>query len=317
MVLGRWAYDHFQVPYVIDYIDPWVADHYRGVPKSQRPRNWWLADVLSKTLEPYALRKAADIVGVSRGTTVGVIERYAWMSECKGADIPYGGEPEDFEYLRRHPQKQEIFQKGDGLFHISSVGRGGADLKQALRAVFHGLRNGLDKSPELFGRVRIHFVGTSYAPDASGRYGVLPLAEEYGLQNHVTEHPQRVAYLTALQVLLDSDALLAVGSDAPHYTASKIFPYVLAQRSLLAVYHEQSSVVEIVRTSNAGTAVTFNETKSEEQVHGEVEAALRELVSNGGRQPDTNWDRFSQYTTKAMSARLAKVFDRVVGSSRN
>jgi hypothetical protein len=256
----------------------------------------------------------ADIVGVSRGTTVGVIERYEWMSDRQGADIPYGGEPEDFEYLRLHPQKQEIFQKGDGLFHISSVGRGGADLKRALRAVFHGFRKGLEQSPECFERVRIHFVGTSYAPDASGRYGILPLAEEFGLQNYVTEHPQRVPYLTALQVLLDSDALLAVGSDAPHYTASKIFPYVLARRPLLAVYHEKSSVVEIVRASNAGTAVTFDEAKSEEQVHGEAEAALRDLVATGGREPETDWNRFSEYTTRAMSARLAKVFDGVVGS---
>jgi hypothetical protein len=49
-----------------------------------------------------------------------------------------------------------------------------------------------------------------------------------------------------MQILLDSHALLVLGSESAHYTASKIFPYILANRPLLAVFHEESSVVRIL-----------------------------------------------------------------------
>jgi len=62
----------------------------------------------------------------------------------------------------------------------------------------------------------------------------------------LTEQPRRIPYLASLQVMIDSHALLLVGSDEPHYTPSKVFPYVLAERPLLAVFHEDSSVVRIL-----------------------------------------------------------------------
>lgn len=313
MLLGRLIYDRFHIPYVVDYIDPWVTEYYQRLPRSQRPPKWFLADLLSRTVEPFALRKVAEIVGVSQGTTDGVIERYPWLNASQGSEIPYGGEPGDFEYLRRAPRRQNIFRKDDGLLHISYVGRGGTDMKRALSSVFHSFRSGLETSPELFERVRLHFVGTSYAPDATGRYEVLPLAQECGVSAYVTEAPGRVAYLEALQVLLDSDALLVVGSDSPHYTASKIFPYIMARKPLLAVFHKMSSVVAIVRDTHAGAVVTFDETKPDSQVTDEVGSAFRNLVvSARGCEPSTDWEQFARYTTRAMTARLAGVFDRVI-----
>ena len=49
----------------------------------------------------------------------------------------------------------------------------------------------------------------------------------------------------------------AVGSELPYYTPSKIFPFILAERPLLAIFHEKSSAVRIVRESGAGTVVAF------------------------------------------------------------
>ena len=41
---------------------------------------------------------------------------------------------------------------------------------------------------------------------------------------------ERVAHLDALQIALDSDAVVVIGSDASHYTASKVFPYILSEK---------------------------------------------------------------------------------------
>ena len=315
MLLGRLARERFGIPYVVDYIDPWVTDSYLRVPRAERPPKWLAADLLSRKLEPVALRKVAHLTAVSRGTTDGILPRYPWLDASHATEIPYGGESADFDYLNRHPRCQSIFRKPDGFTHISYVGRGGHDMRTALRGIFRCLQAGVSGSPELFANVRLHFVGTTYAPDGASQYQVLPLAKEFGLESYVTEHPARVSYLDAIQILLDSDALLAVGSDSAHYTASKIFPYILARRPLLAVYHEASTVVDIVRAGKGGTVVTFSESKPEAQFLGELQTALRNLVVSAKRTEPTGIGLPAAYTTRAMAARLAHVFDGVLSSA--
>ena len=72
----------------------------------------------------------------------------------------------------------------------------------------------------------------------------------------MSEHPARLPYLEALQVLLDSTSVLVLGSDAPHYTASKVFPGILARRPLLAIFHRASSVVDILHRTRAGQVIS-------------------------------------------------------------
>jgi hypothetical protein len=54
----------------------------------------------------------------------------------------------------------------------------------------------------------MHFVGTTYASKAEGLYQVLPIARECGVDDIVEERPGRVQHLDAIQILLDSDALV-------------------------------------------------------------------------------------------------------------
>lgn len=313
MVLGRLAYRKFGIPYVIDYIDPWGTPYYWKLPRSQRPPKWALASAMARLLEPFALRRAAHVVGVSKGTTDFVVGKYPWLRESDATEIPYGGEPRDWEYIRAHARANPIFNPSDGLLHVSYVGRGGADMIPALRAVFTAVKNGLQTNPAVFGRLRLHFVGTAYGPDGQGREQVLPLAREVGIDNLVQEHPGRVAYLDAMQVLSDSHALLVVGSEQPHYTASKIFPYILACKPLLAVFHRASSVVSILRETGAGDPVTFSEQDSLSGKIDEVASRLRQLLLlPSGFRPATRWQAFEAYTARAMTARLAAVFDKVV-----
>src|SRR6185503_16191420 len=95
-------------------------------------------------------------------------------------------------------------------------------------------------------RLRLHFFGTSNqsTPDA---YRVLPLAREYGVADAVTESPGRLDYLEALSVLTHASGILLLGTSERHYTASKLYPALLAARPILALFHEASSVVSILR----------------------------------------------------------------------
>ena len=315
MVLGRMALRKFGIPYVIDYIDPWVTDYYKKLPRNQRPPKWMFADALSRVLEPVSIKKVAHITGVSKGTTDSVVQRYSWLSEVDATEIPYGAEAQDFDYVRKAPRKNLIFDSSDGLFHLSSVGACIPGMHESVRAIFKAVQLGLNQSPEKFKRLRIHFVGTSYAANGHSPKPVMALAQEAGLEDHVDEHPKRIPYLDSLQVMLDSDALFLVGTDEPHYTASKVFPYILAGRPLLAVFHEDSSVVQILKGARAGDVVTFNAMQSP-QLHKDRIFRILEQLLSGNCQPSPEWGAVEPFTTRAMTARLVESFERVLSAKQ-
>ena len=312
MVLGRLAHARFGIPYVIDYIDPVVTDYYWKLSPSRRPPKYAMAYALARLMEPFALKHVSQLVGVDTSYTADAFARYKWLAGVETTGIPYGGEPADFQYLRDHPRPNRFFDKNDGLLHVSYVGRGGVDILPVLRVVFQAIKLGLQHAPELFDRLRLHFVGTTYAPDAAGQYQMLPAAKDAGIESVVDEHPGRVPYLDAMQILLDSHALLVLGSESAHYTASKIFPYILANRPLLAVFHEQSSVVRILQETQAGQVVTFGNSCSVAEKTEEIAKLLQLMLSlPRGYRPPMRWESFEPYTARAMTSRLAQVFDKV------
>lgn len=316
IVLGRLAHARFGIPYILDYNDPIRTEYYWKLPRAQRPPKWALVYAMYRFLEPFALKRVDQLVGVDNSYMAGLFDNYKWLNGVQATPVAFGVEPSDFEYVRQHPRPNPVFDRKDGLFHISSVGRGGPDMIAALRALFTAIRVGRQSAPELYRRVRIHFVGTTYAPKAEGLYQVLPVARECGVDDIVEEHPGRVQHLDAIQLLLDSDALVVVGSEAPHYTASKIFPYILAAKPMLAIFHEESSAVRLLQETGAGNAVTFGPGRPPLSVVGEIGTALQELLRlPTGWRPATNWEKFEPYSARAVTARLAKVFDRTVQST--
>lgn len=315
MILGPMAHKKFGIPYVIDYIDPWVTEYYWKLPRKQRPPKWPMAYALSRLVEPYALKKVSHITGVSKGTTDSVINRYSWLTENDATEIPYGAAAEDFSYLRLHPRKNINFDPRDGLLHVSYVGACIPGMYSAVRALFAGVRLGLEQEAELFGRLRLHFVGTSYAAHGNGQRSVAGIAREMGLEAYVDEAPARVAYLDSLQIMLDSHGLVLVGSDEPHYTASKVFPYLLSQRPLLAIFHEESSIVDVMQKSETGRTVAFNLAEPPEMHSRQILEELRWMLTyrshENSRLPSEALVRF---TTRAMALRLAVAFDKSLSS---
>jgi len=313
IALGRLAHMRFGVPYILDYNDPILTDYYWKVPKSKRPPKWALVYAMYRFLEPFALKRVDQLIGVDDAYMAGLFKNYAWLRGIKATPVAFGVEPQDFEYVRRHPRRNPLFTPNDGLFHMSYVGRGGPDMISALRALFTAVQRGREKLPQLYKRLRIHFVGTTYAPNAQGKYQVLPVAHECGVEDMIEENPGRVQHLDAIQILLDSDALVAIGSESPHYTASKLFPYILAAKPLLAVFHEESSAVKLLEETRAGDAITFSAERPPLSVVGEIEVALQELLTApAGALPATDWKKFQPFTARAVTAKLVEVLDRTV-----
>ena len=76
-------------------------------------------------------------------------------------------------------------------------------------------------------------------------------------------------YLQGLRLLADAHFCVMLGSDDPAYSPSKVYPYLMTGRPFVAVLHEASPVLPLLRQSGAGVVATF------------VDAASRDAVAAG------------------------------------
>jgi hypothetical protein len=104
--------------------------------------------------------------------------------------------------------------------------------------------------------------------------------------------------------------LLLIGSEEPHYTASKIYPYIMARRPLLAVFREASSVCDVLHRTNAGFAVPLTSDVAESQRLAFT--AWSDILNRIPFQPDTDWSEFQQYSAREMAKQQCELFDEVL-----
>jgi hypothetical protein len=241
--------------------------------------------------------------------------RYPWIPESHCLTLPFGASEQDYAVAREAGLENTFFTPGDGLLHGVYAGCLGTAMQFACESICRALRAGLSESPELFRRLRLHFVGTDYAAGDRARETIRPIAAELGVAEFVQEHPQRIPYFSALQLLNQADFLLVPGSSDSGYTASKLAPYILARKPLLAVFHERSSVPHTLRATEAGDVVTFADADGTERTGRRLLGAWTELLRRLPFVPPTNWEAFERYSARAMTRRMCGLFDQVTGEA--
>lgn len=321
MTLGKRWYRRFGVPYVLDFQDPWNSSyHLNGSTPKQKnnhPPGGWLkygiTQLLARLCEPQAMQAVSHIISVSPTYPEILQQRYSWLHSDQFMVLPFGAPEHDFAQLHQLNIRQSIFDPSDGKKHWVYVGRGGADMATALRILFLGIQSSRQCYPDLWRDIQLHFVGTSYAPDHLAVKTVEAIAQDYGVADLVAEHTHRIPYFEAQQLLVESDAIIMIGSDDPSYTASKLYPCVLAKKPILAIFHEQSSAVEILNRCRVGRVLTFAQGISPTNRRSEITAYLDELLRLPRHyQPSTCWDAFHPYTAREMTRQLCAVFEQTV-----
>jgi hypothetical protein len=228
------------------------------VPPGGRLR-YGLAAALNRWMEPRVLRECSGYTSVSAAYPRQLHERYSWAADIPHEVIPFPGSERDFERVRKESEPQEQFDTTDGKAHWVYVGRGGKDMETAARALFAALAAESSRNAGLRNGVMIHFIGTSYAPVGKGRPSIAPIAAEFGLQDMVMENTDRISYRETLRCLTQADALLALCSNDPGYTASKIYPCLLAGKPLLAICHRESGVAQVIAEAGGAVCATFGQ----------------------------------------------------------
>jgi hypothetical protein len=260
-------------------------------------------------LEPLTLRGADHVISVSPAYPEVLRTRYPFLRHDQFTVLPFGAPEHDFAVLPSLGGGQRVFDPNDGYEHWLYVGVCGDVMRRSLEALFQALYRARQCDPARFERVRLHFVGTAYAEAGRGRKSVEPVAQACGVSDLVDERVERIPYFEALHCLRDADVLLVVGSDDPGYTASKLYPYILARKPLLAIFHERSSVIDVLRRTRAGTAVSF---ASDDPTGAVADRVYDAAFAKPMAVPDTDWAAFAQYTAREMAARQCEVFDRVL-----
>ncbi|MDF1734035.1 MAG: glycosyltransferase [Minwuia sp.] len=299
----------FGVPFVVDLQDPWRNDYYLSLPREKRPRKFAFDYWQKSRLEARTMPEAAGVLAVSEPYIRTVQERYPALRGRPELTLPFAAALGDMDIARTLPEVRTGASGGTSQVVVRYVGRGGPDMAKALTILFRALRR------ETFSRLRFEFYGTSYARAGHGVRTILPVAVQEGVADQVREIPDRLPYFVSLRHLLDADALVIIGSDDAAYTASKVYPYALAGRPLLSIFHESSTAAEFVRNTNAGTVATFGTGDDRENA---VDCAYRALSAMVLDPPTVVLDQqaFAPFTAEMMTRRLCHLFETSIAGLR-
>lgn len=305
-ILGAYFKKHFGIPYVIDMQDPWFSDYYEDKPKAQRPPKYWFSYRLNKYLEPIAMNGVDGLISVSDHYINDLKTRYPLIKNIPSATITFGAFEPDMKIAGQN--KNMFANMLDANYtNIVYVGRGGADMHKAISSLFKALKAELDKGTDAFKLLRFYFIGTSYAPNGRGKPSILPLARQLGVAEHVVEITDRISYYHTLVTLQQADALFVPGSDDPKYTASKIYPYLLTQKPLLAIFNGASSVINIMKEYGVQQVYDYDTVTD-----ASITTFLSSLVNNQLAVPRYNSSAVNKYSATQMTLNQCKLFDSVI-----
>lgn len=310
-ILGAYWKKKFNVPYVIDMQDPWHSNYYQDKPKNERPAKYWFSYRLNKYLEPMAMQAVGGLISVSAAYISTLQQRYPNTQTIPTATITFGAFNNDFE-IAAHNQAlaPSVIKPHTNILNLVYIGRGGADMQAATSLLFNAFNEGLKTHPKKFNRFKIYFLGTSYAPAGQGKPSIQPLANQMGLSNYVTEQTDRLPFYQTLNTLKTADVLFIPGSDDAQYTASKIYPYLMAQKPLISIFHPQSSAAKIIRECEVGLPLTFNMEVGHitQNIINYLLAVADGSVNTKAPLPHV----FEQYSAQNMTKLQVDIFERVL-----
>jgi hypothetical protein len=309
--LGRRWLERFNVPYVLDYHDPWVRDR---INYSTTDHKWktLLVAKLSRWMERYAISGAAGVVSVSP-VYLDELRRRHGQLECLRSDrsevIPFAARQEDL-----FPTDASGTSQGPIQADIVYVGAGGSIMAKSFAAICSALGELKKIEPSLVAALKIRLFGT-YAYWKSGDPKPLQdIAVHFGLGDLVEESPARISHRKTIELVRQCHGLLILGVDDPGYVPSKLFMYALSGKPLLASFRADAPSVRLFREKpGLGHLLAFRKGASFPGEVSVVREFLREVRDH--RQFDRRAE-IADYLASAMAQRHVRLFERIGSDSK-
>jgi hypothetical protein len=119
----------------------------------------------------------------------------------------------------------------------------------------------------------------------------------------------------ALGALVQSDGLLLVGSDEPHYTASKIYPALMSGRPFLSIFHGASSAHAILTAAGGGRAFAFAASEELAALEAPLADGLRTLATAPESLGRVDPSAYAPYEARAIACRFGAIFDNLTAET--
>lgn len=307
-VLGPYWKKLFGIPFIIDMQDPWHSEYYRDKPKHQQPPKYIFSYRLNKYLESKTMKQVDGLISVSENYITDLKNRYPEIKDIPAATVTFGSfEPDMNIALKNKNSFTNLLEHG--FKNVVYIGRGGFDMHSAITPVFKVLKKGITEQPELYKQLKFYFIGTSYAPKGEGAFTILPLAKQLGINDNVIEITDRISYFHALNTLQHADALFMPGSDDPKYTASKIYPYILAKKPLLAIFNSKSPALTVLNEYGVECIYSYDDTV---EIDRYISKFFKELLSDSIIKPDYPEECIEKYSSQNLTKRQCDLFNRVL-----
>lgn len=203
-------------PWVADFRDPWVGNRFASASSP-------LFERLARRTERWIVGRADRVVVAAEGIRDLLISRYPDL-DGRIVHIPNGYDPSELADLVAEPRSEP------GTFRI--VYAGSLYREPELELFLRGVRDLLERRPELHPRLRIEFVGRINEANAATATRWL----DAGLRGVVRFHgfvPRR----TALGWMAGADALLQLMSSDPGgstFVGGKLLEYLAFERPIVA-----------------------------------------------------------------------------------
>lgn len=269
----------YGVPYVVDLQDPWVSDFYERPGAPPPPGAWKYRVVrgLNRLLEGWTLRRAAHLIAVSPDYPESLRTRYPYLANLPSTVLAFGSPDADLARLRSLPGPVVLPPGGFRVGFAGALSPGMMPALQVLLAAVQRLRQ--EGHP-----ISVHLHGTSYAGQGRGRAMTATLSVAADMKEWVCECPDRLPYLQALQLTLEADANLVLGSEDPGFIPSKLAALLAARRPVIAIVHERSALAR--RLAELGLKFTeLRAARKPSEAVDDVVAALREMTTGRGDLP--------------------------------
>ncbi len=300
-VLGRILHEKTGIPYGIDYIDPWI----RNISNRKNLRAI-LSNIAAHILEPYAIKKASVISGVAKEYYLPALKRNFKQNKYPlNVAMPYGFDPNDHKITLsnlKYPWENDNIEK--------PIIYAGAFLPMSglyTNLLFKSIKELIDER-KIKPNFKLYFIGTGKYPYKS----ISDYAKENQIQNLVKEIPERYPYLHILNFLAKAYGILVIGTTEKHYTASKIFQSLLSQRPIFAIFHHQSTTVNILKNANADiyTALYTGE-KNISTLKKQIKEKFYEFVK-GEKNWQPNLHSLEKYSAKESTKKLVETINKAI-----
>lgn len=309
MILGKKMKERFGIPYVLDIQDPWLSNYKYNNPPGGKIK-YFLSQLIARIYEPGVVKSANHIISVSPKYPEMLLKRYSNLVKNKFSVIPFGASENDFNLVKELKIKHNKFDPNDGFKHWVYIGRGGEDIYFSLKSFFGAISEDRKERPEIWENIRIHFIGTSYSDNTNTKKTIEPVAYEMGIGDLVDEQTIRISYLESLKLLIDSDLLLIFGSDDLSYSPSKIYPYLLSQKPLISIFHEDSHINKLLQEFGVDAMPTYNTRDNIDSLLSKIKNRLIYVTSkNETATSKINWSKFDNYKVRELTRAQCEIFN--------